>query len=76
MKRKKNRTNKIDRDYEMDMRTEEELKEISRLQKLAKEAQPKDRYAIFKKLEEITGGGIETKVTEGNTRFIRTKYDE
>ena len=50
--------------------------EIARLQQAARDATTaKDRNVIFRKLEELTGGGTETKTLEGHTRFIRTRVD-
>lgn len=48
--------------------------EIERLQEEARiTPHGKERNAIFRKLEELTGGGRETRTIEGNTRFIRTR---
>lgn len=50
--------------------------QIAELQNAAREAgDVKTRREIFQQLEELTGGGIETRTIEGNTRWIRTRVD-
>ena len=56
---------------------EQKEKEIANLIEEAKYAQKaSERRAIFDRLEELKGEGRETRVTDGNTRFIRTRYYE